>query len=318
MEELPPVSVIIATRNRFQLLREAVDSILGGADVPAEIVIVDQSDSPAPQDAWPDGSAEIRHLREAGVGLSRATNAGIRAASHELLVFTHDDVLVAPTWLRSLVGALVGSERKIVAAGPVIPEAGGAADRLVTLADGRVVLGREVSAADIAQEPVVYAGRPGKNVLPIVNMAIRHADIADVGLFDERLGAGTRFPGGDDSDLGFRLLESGFRIVYVPEATLYHRAWRPAADRTRIRWGYARGQGAFYAKHLSLRDRYMLRRLGRELSVRARTLLRGAARDRRRAHDQLITIAGILLGFADWLALESRRPMHRESKATSS
>ena len=40
-----PASVVICTRNRPVLLSQAVASILAGDDVPAEIIVVDQSDN---------------------------------------------------------------------------------------------------------------------------------------------------------------------------------------------------------------------------------------------------------------------------------
>ena len=40
------VSLLVSTRNRPQLLIDAVQSVLGGSALPDEIVIVDQSDIP--------------------------------------------------------------------------------------------------------------------------------------------------------------------------------------------------------------------------------------------------------------------------------
>jgi GT2 family glycosyltransferase len=66
----------------------------------------------------------------------------------------------------------------------------------------------------------------GKDVLWGNNIAIQRSAIVKVGAFDERFGAGSNFPSSEDNDLGFRLLEAGYRIIYMPKATLYHRAWR--------------------------------------------------------------------------------------------
>ena len=56
MSALPPAAVILASRNRPDLLAEAVGSILAGEQVPAELVVIDQSDEP---------SAALRALRPA-------------------------------------------------------------------------------------------------------------------------------------------------------------------------------------------------------------------------------------------------------------
>jgi cobaltochelatase CobN len=116
-------------------------------------------------------------------------------------------------------------------------------------------------------------------------MAIRRETLREVGGWDERLGAGTSFPAAEDNDLGFRLLEAGYRIAYHPEAVAWHRAWRAERDYLPLRWAYGRGQGAYYAKHAALSDAYMVRRFGADLGrlaagLRAAGLDPAAARRR--------------------------------------
>ena len=89
-------------------------------------------------------------------------------------------------------------------------------------------------------------------------MATYRSAIDCIGGFDERLGPGTCFPAAEDNDLGFRLLEAGFHIIYDPASVLYHRSWRTEKDYLPLRWGYGRGQGAYYARYLSLQDRHMI------------------------------------------------------------
>ena len=55
----------------------------------------------------------------------------------------------------------------------------------------------------------------------------------------------------------FRLLEAGYRIVYSPEAVLFHRAWRTPQSYLPLRWAYGVALGGFFAKHLTLRDRWI-------------------------------------------------------------
>jgi GT2 family glycosyltransferase len=310
------VSLIVATRNRHALLRESIESVLAGDKLPAEIVIVDQSEEPdLAIETLPEfQGCVIRLVRTNSIGLSRANAVGIASAAHDVLAFTHDDVLVEPTWFGELVRALAAAGERSVVTGRVLPAPPEEVEGIVTLADGRIVESRDIDSIRVDEEPALFEGRVGKNVLAIVNMIARRRDLDAVGGFDERLGSGTRFPGGDDSDLGLRLLEAGFRIVYAPAAVLYHRAWRPGSRRRAIRWGYARGQGAFYAKHLSLRDRYMLRRLWHELSRRTIEGTRTARHEPRRAVDQVVSIGGVLSGVVDWLIFEQgKRSSRRRS-----
>ena len=128
-----------------------------------------------------------------------------------------------------------------------------------------------------------------------------------VGGFDERLGAGARYPSADDNDLGFRLLEAGYRILYVPEATLQHRAWRAGSEYPLVRWRYGQGKGGFYAKHLSASDRHMLRRVRRDIGHRLVRFPRVVWRRPRLAAGDVLYSLGILAGGLTWLISERRR-----------
>ena len=122
---LPPTSLIICSRNRPKMLAEAVQAILSGDEVPTEIIIVDQSDVPHPhlRTLTPDRASELRYLWTHSVGLSRANNYGIAAAQHDVLVFTHDDVSVTPSWFGLLVRSLVNSGQRAVVTGRVLATA---------------------------------------------------------------------------------------------------------------------------------------------------------------------------------------------------
>src|SRR5437773_2459984 len=254
---LPPTSLIIGSRNRPKFLLETVESVLRGDEVPSELIIIDQSDIPHPSLATlkHDCDCEIRYLWTRSVGVSRARNAGAAAARHAILVAIDDDMFVTSTWFGILVRALINAGPHAIVTGKVLatePEKpGGFAPTVV-----------------IRGAAAVYEGRIGADVLPSCHMALYRSAFDQVGGFDERLGPGAPFPSADDNDFGFRLLEAGYRIVYVPEAVLYHRAWRSERDYLRMRWIYGRGKGGYYGKYLSLRDPYMLRRMCGDIALR--------------------------------------------------
>ena len=125
-------------------------------------------------------------------------------------------------------------------------------------------------------------------------------------MFDERLGVGARFPGAEDNDFAFRLLESGYRIVYEPSVVLYHRAWRSHRDIVPLYWNYGRGQGGYYGKYLSLHDRYMLQRMLIDIKVLVRRIVRNAWRDPRKAGGDVAYLCGLLTGAVQWLLTEKR------------
>jgi GT2 family glycosyltransferase len=295
MKSLPATSLIIPSRDRPEFLLTAVKSILQGDEVPSEIVIIDQSKAPNPALATltTHRMCDIHYLSTQSVGLSHANNKGIATARHDVLAFTHDDVLVTPAWFGALIRALLRAGPRSVVTGQVL------------LTEAETPGGFQVTIK-VDEAPAVYVGRVAKDVLLPLNMAMHRSAIDEVGSFDVRLGPGTPFPGAEDNDLGFRLLEAGYRIIYVPQAVLYHRAWRSAQDYLRLRWGYGRAQGAFFAKYLSLKNRYMLGRLGKDVGHYVYTCFRRIRHERRRAYGDAVYVLGILSGAMQWLLTQQR------------
>jgi GT2 family glycosyltransferase len=292
---LPPVSVIIASRDRPQMLADVIRSVLAGRVTPDELVIVDQSARPQPDVGdldQPDG-CRVRYVRPGTVGLSRANNAGARLAAHEVLVFTHDDVLVDSTWLAALLAAHMDLGSDVVVTGRVAatePEQEGAF----------------APALRDDVKPASYFGRLGFDVLKPMNVLITKQTFLGVGGFDERLGPGTPFPGAEDADLGFRLLEAGHRIDYRPEAVVRHRAWRPSGDYFPLRWRYGLALGAFYAKHMHLRDPHVVGRAARDVGRRIRAFPGRVRGEGRRALGDPVFVCANVVGAAKWVIRERR------------
>lgn len=284
------VSVIICSRNRPEFLLAAVRSVLAGDLLPSEIIVVDQSDTPAEAARALDGErgCRLRYLWTQERGVSRARNAGLAAAAGDIVAFTDDDVFVDREWLGAIVETLAAGDARDVVTGRV-------------LSTDAETPGAFAPALVADEQPAVYVGRLSRDVLEAGNMALRRTTLVDLLGFDPRLGPGTPFPAGEDNDMGYRLLAAGCRIHYVPRALIYHRAWRGPEEMWPLRWRYGVGQGAYYAKHLSLRDRDMLRRLVRLLGKHVGLAIRRARKAPRAAVGHLVYVAGVLTGGGKWL-----------------
>jgi glycosyltransferase involved in cell wall biosynthesis len=293
--ELPSASLIIPTRDRPQLLRETIASVLRGNDIPTEIIIVDQSDPPYTDLADLDyGSVcTVQHVCAAAKGLSFGKNVGIAAARHNVIAVIDDDMTATPTWFGSLIRALLAAGERAVVTGAV-------------LVSGPEAVGSFAPPGVVGETAAIYTGRIGTDVLAGGHMAAYRSAFTEVGSFDERFGAGALFASAEDNDFGFRLLEAGYRIVYEPGAILYHRAWRPAGEYFRLRWRYGRGKGGFYSKYLSLRDHYMLRRMLWDIVHRIVRFPYQVWRDPRRTFGDIPYVVGIISGSVEWFLTQQR------------
>lgn len=103
MKTEPRVSVVLPTWNRGWILEQAVDSVLDQDYGNLELVVVDDGstdDTPQLLSAYGD---RLRIIRQANQGVSAARNAGIRAATGELIALLDSD----DTWLPGKVNAQV-------------------------------------------------------------------------------------------------------------------------------------------------------------------------------------------------------------------
>ena len=101
--ETVPITVVIRTKDRLALLREAVDSVRASG-YPAEIVVVNDGG------ARPELGEGVRLLdHETSRGRAEAANAGARAASSAFLAFLDDDDLFYPEHLPTLAAATSSS-----------------------------------------------------------------------------------------------------------------------------------------------------------------------------------------------------------------
>jgi GT2 family glycosyltransferase len=219
------ISVIISTRNRASYLPDCLRSLVGqeGA-VPHEIVVVDNgSDDATPEllARWCRDYPLFRSTREERVGLSRGKNAGIRMARAPLLLFTDDDVVVPPTWIRSYAEFFSRhSSDAAIAGGPIIPvpEDLGAWPPWL---DGNALI--DVGKLDHLEEREV---QPPDYVFG-ANMAVSAAVFLQVGLWNEDLG---NAPGDrstfEDTELQDRVRAAGRSVWFCPVAPIQHRVPR--------------------------------------------------------------------------------------------
>jgi GT2 family glycosyltransferase/SAM-dependent methyltransferase len=277
MSESRPVSVIVATLGRVELLRACLASLAACEPVPDEVLVVVQgSHQAAARQIDALGAPGFRAVPCTKVGKGFALNLGLEEARNDLVAITDDDCRVAPSWIGVGWEGLTGTTDTILT-GRVLAE--GDPDLVPATIDDT--------------ERREYAGRNAWGMLYGGNMACRRTDVLAIGGFDERMR-----PAAEDDELSYRWVRAGKRITYDPDLIVWHAAWRSPEQLRAVYVGYARGQGAFYGKHLRQGDLRLLPSIAGELYAGIRGSVDGMLSRRSAASDPR---QGILRGLVPGL-----------------
>ena len=106
----PLVSVIVPTRNRTRLLRDALESVTRQTYPKWEIVVVNDGGEPIVPVVHAFNGPIVAIDQKTGKGPAAARNAAIEAAKGDLLAFLDDDDIYRPGHLALLVEALRAGE----------------------------------------------------------------------------------------------------------------------------------------------------------------------------------------------------------------
>ncbi|HYB87565.1 MAG TPA: glycosyltransferase [Streptosporangiaceae bacterium] len=251
----PPVTVIVASRERPHHLAACLDS-LARLDYPAyEVVVVDNAPVSGTTAELVRQRAEpyIRYAREDRRGLAAAHNHGLRLAGGTVVAFTDDDVIVDRHWLTEIARAFRADPGVACVTGLIMPAELQTRAQIMLEAHGHFGKGYERRVVDWRTrrpaDPLFpfTAGRLGSGA----NMAFDRDTLRRLGGFDPAIGAGTVARGGDDLASFFAVLAAGRRLAYQPGALVWHRHRRDAASLTDQAYGYGVGLGAYVASILA-------------------------------------------------------------------
>lgn len=208
------ISVIIPTLGRPWYLSRTVANLQSQSYTNAEIIVVDQSVEPEVPNPVAPYSLPVQYLRDSGRGAARARNAGIFAAKGEILLFLDDDVEIPE------VDFILQHARAYAD-----PSVGGVCGRTIDL---RADIRRKAASTS---RPLVYpiiclpSGDDSLETQGFVNsvkgcnMSFRADLLRAIGGFDERFGFPCIY---EETDVALKVCNGGHRILFCPQAMLYH------------------------------------------------------------------------------------------------
>ena len=203
--ELPSASIIIPTLNRKERLRVCLNSIIK-IDYPRsklEIIVVDNGSKDGTIEMVSNEFPEIKIVLEPRKNSCYARNAGWKNAKGQIIAYTDDDCVVDENWLKILISSFDTEEIGGVG-GPL----------LLLLGPQSVVkkfLGTPFGDFDKGSD------RKLTDFLITANLALR-SDVFKTSRFDVSLA----FTALEDIDFCGSLINNGYKLLYVPEAKVYH------------------------------------------------------------------------------------------------
>lgn len=224
----PSVTIIITTRNNQDTIFQCVKSLLN-LNYPKSklrVVVADASDDDSTERAL-EGS-DVRIIRFKGNAPS-AYNFALREVDSDLVGFVDGDAVADPDWLSKIVRAIEN------------PNIVGGGGPIRTWNKQNIIprcVGYELEARYNSPKRVVRSST--------TNLVLKRGAIAEVGGFDEALDTGY------DGDIGFRLAKRGYKILFVPNAIVYHSHRSTLRSYLKQQYVYARNDVRLYHKNSGL------------------------------------------------------------------
>lgn len=216
------VSVVVPAYDEARTIRASVEALLESRWPDLEVIVVDDGSRDGTADLVQDlaDAGRIRLIRQANAGKARALDAGIAAATGEVVVYTDADSLFLRDTLSQLARWFADPSIDAVCGNDAPLRAGTALQRLLVLTT-HIGTGYVRRALSVIRCLPVISGNLG---------AIRRRVLEEVGGFEPIWG--------EDLELTWRLQLAGKRIVFDPEPLVLADcpATFDALWRQRVRW----------------------------------------------------------------------------------
>lgn len=221
--QLPKISLVIPTRDRVDLLRTCVESILARTTWSNfEIVVVDNHSTERNALDYLNelrGRDHIRVLRDdAPFNYAAINNRAVAQCDGELVCLVNNDIeVISPGWLEEMAAHALRPEVGAVGAMLYYPDD--------TIQHAGVIVGLHGVADHIhAGRPRGWRGHGGRacvaqelSAVTAACLLVRRSTYLEVGGLDERLAVAF-----NDVDFCLRVRERGFHNIWTPHAELYH------------------------------------------------------------------------------------------------
>jgi GT2 family glycosyltransferase len=228
------VTIIVPTLNSEKTIKACINSLVQ-QKYPHEIIVIDGGSVDNTLSLLP---SDIKVLVVPG-NQAVAMNAGIRLARGSLIAFIDSDCVAPPEWLETMVNVLKKEKVAAVASGNMINPN----DSLISKLTWRV-MGSMLGCGGTTHARIFDYPRPLKHAVSYNALYVKNV-LLELGGFDEELG------GAEDVEMGKRLRDHGYRIVYAPGAEVWHKGKDSLYGFWRQMRGFGWSKGRLIKKDIS-------------------------------------------------------------------
>ncbi len=197
------ISIIIPAYNAANTIEACITSLQQQVtDEPYEIIVV--NDASTDDTVALATAAGVRQIISKGkLGKSGTRNAGAEAARGDILIFTDADCEPRPDWIERMITPFLNDPEVVGVKG--------------------AYYSRQTELVARFTQVEVEERYDRMRQLPTTNFIDTYAAAYKRDIFLENGGFDTSLPEVEDQDFSFRLAAKGYKMVFVPEARVYHR-----------------------------------------------------------------------------------------------
>lgn len=223
------VSVVVITRNAEHYIKDLLDSLIAQVKKPYELIVVDAESKDRTQELVKNYTKKYDFIKlfiKPGTR-SMGRNFGASVARGDIIAFIDADCIADRLWLKELEHSVLNS--------------------------GDAVAGKTVKlgVSKFASLPRVAIHHKGVDITyPACNLAYKKA------VFDKVRGFDPWFKEAEELDLNYRVIDSGFKLVYNENAQVNHRTRETFVGFVKQSFWYGFGRKELSLKYGSLWSKY--------------------------------------------------------------
>lgn len=286
-------SIIIPVFNGEKTIKECLESLLNQQGKKNyEIIVVDDGSTDSTSEIAKKFSGKIKYIFQKNVGPAKARNNGAKNARGEMLVFIDSDCIAEKNWLEEMLKPFSDSEVKGVQGSYKTKQ--------------RDIIAR-FAQIEIEERYKKMSKKSSIDFIGSYSAAYRKEIFDKAGGFDERFPVAS----GEDPELSYKLAKSGNKLVFNPNAIVYHAHPNSLGDYLKNKFSRAYWRVLLYGKHKDkiISDSYTTQALKIQILLAALLFLSavGWALNLLPPLLAIVIFAALILSFAPFTAFALKR-----------